>query len=92
MAVTTLAASPGIFTRIDVVDPPYWEPNHTPAIIIKPASGPNFKVNGSIRAMVATGPKPGKTPTMVPTTAPKKQDIKLTGLSELTNPPISILN
>jgi len=87
--VTTLAASPGILTRIEVVEPPYCEPNQTPAIIMRPVSAPYFMVKGSISAMVAVGPKPGNTPTMVPTRAPTKQATRLTRLNELAKPLIN---
>ena len=86
MQVTTLAASPGILTRIDVVEPPYIAPYHTPAIMIKPAVGPNLNVKGSIRASVTVGPNPGRTPMMVPTKAPVKQATRLTKLKEFMKP------
>ena len=84
--VMTLAASPGILTRIDVVDPPYIAPYQTPVIMIKPVTGPYFTVKGSIRAIVTVGPNPGRTPTTVPTKAPMKQARRLTRLRELMKP------
>jgi hypothetical protein len=46
--------------------------------MIKPVSGENLKVKGSINAIVAVGPKPGKTPTIVPIKAPIKQAKRFT--------------
>jgi hypothetical protein len=86
MQVTTLAASPGILTSIEVVDPPYMAPYHTPVIMIRPVVGPYFKVKGSIKAIVTVGPKPGRTPTTVPTSAPMKQATRFTGVRELMKP------
>jgi hypothetical protein len=78
--VTTLEASPGIFTKIEVVDPPYCAPYQIPAIMINPAIGPYFSVKGKKRDIVAVGPNPGKTPTTVPRRHPKKQANKFSGV------------
>jgi hypothetical protein len=78
----TLAASPGMFTSIEVVDPPYIAPYQTPVSMIRPAVGPYFIVTGSINAMVAVGPSPGNTPTIVPMRAPKKQARRVTVVNE----------
>src|SRR3990172_3262978 len=86
MHVTTLAASPGMLTRIEVVEPPYMAPYQTPVIMIKQVVGPYGKVKGSISTIVAVGPKPGRTPTRVPTKAPMKQATRFTIARELINP------
>ena len=36
--------------------------------------------------MAPTGPKPGNTPTKVPTNAPKKQNSRLIGVNATANP------
>ena len=45
-----------------------------------------FSVSGSNIAIVAAGPKPGNTPTMVPRITPTKHQNKLTGVSATENP------
>ena len=60
--------------------------SETPVIMIRPVVTPNFKVKGSINAMVAAGPKPGRTPTIVPIKAPTKQATRFTIVRELANP------
>jgi hypothetical protein len=92
MQVTTLAASPGMLTRIEVVEPPYMAPYQTPVIMIKPVVGPYERVKGSINAIVAVGPKPGRTPTIVPIKAPMKQAKRFTIVREFTNPLYRRLN
>lgn len=67
----TLAASPGILTRMEVVEPPYMAPHNTPVSMMRPNVGPRVKVKGSISVMVAVGPTPGKTPMTVPIKTPK---------------------
>jgi hypothetical protein len=54
--------------------------------MIKPVTGPYFRVKGSIKAMVTVGPNPGRTPTMVPTRAPMKQAMRFTQVRELMKP------
>ncbi len=45
-----------------------------------------FSVSGSNMAIVAAGPKPGNTPTMVPRITPTKHQNKLTGVSATEKP------
>ena len=71
--VTTEAASPGMFRRIDVVEPPYMAPQKIPASMITAETGSIFRVIGSSSAIVAGGPRPGRTPIAVPSTAPMAQ-------------------
>ena len=78
----TLAASPGILTKMEVVDPPYMAPYQTPVSMMRPTVGPYCIVKGSIRAIVAVGPRPGRTPTIVPMRAPKKQARRFTIVRE----------
>jgi len=66
MQVTTEAASPGIRTRIEVVEPPYMAPRKMPVSMMMPIDGSRPKVSGSSSVMPASGPSPGSTPTMVP--------------------------
>jgi hypothetical protein len=44
-----------------------------PASMISADSAGNANVAGSSMAMVATGPRPGSTPTSVPSSTPRKQ-------------------
>src|SRR5262245_16495642 len=55
-----------------------------PASMMSPAAGPSFRVSGSTRAMAAAGPRPGRTPTVVPTTAPARHASTLAGWSPAT--------
>jgi hypothetical protein len=48
--------------------------------------GSRYAVTGSRIAIVAAGPKAGRTPTKVPITLPKKQYQRFMGLKALTNP------
>src|SRR5450759_652370 len=86
MQVITLAASPGMLTRIDVVEPPYCDPNHTPVNMMSPVSGPIPTVNGSMKVIVAAGPTPGSTPTIVPRKEPTKQASRFVTVSRLRKP------
>src|SRR3546814_3859429 len=57
-----------------------------PASMMRPPSGGRLKVIGSSTAMVATGPRPGSTPIMVPRSAPRKQKLRFAGDSATLNP------
>ena len=46
--------SPGVLSRIEVVDPPYIAPMYTPASIISATAGFMPKVRGSSSAMAMT--------------------------------------
>ena len=84
--MTTLAASPGMFTSTDVVEPPYIAPYHTPVIMMRPVVAPYGMVKGSRSAIVAVGPRPGSTPTTVPISAPTKHATRLTVVNEFAKP------
>jgi hypothetical protein len=86
MHVTTLEASPGILTRIDVVDPPYMAPYAMPVNMMSPVAASYFNVKGRVRAMAAAGPRPGKTPTRVPIRQPKKHASRFAVEKEAINP------
>src|SRR4029079_15050569 len=86
MHVTTLAAPPGMLTSTEVVEPPYIAPYQMPVIMMSPVTGPYGIVNGRRSAIVAVGPSPGSTPTIVPMSAPPKQAMRLTAVKELANP------
>ena len=58
----------------------------TPASIRMAATGFMPKVSGSRIEMVASGPMPGSTPTMLPTSTPTKQNIRLCGSSATPKP------
>ncbi len=65
-------ASPGTFSRIAVMRPPYSAPTYTAASRISAVSGGRFiaKAIGISIATPLTGPRPGSTPTMVPMNEP----------------------
>src|SRR5687767_11390177 len=54
--------------------------------MIREETGGRPKVIGSSMAMVAIGPRPGSTPTAVPSSTPMKQYIRLNGLSAVAKP------
>ena len=54
--------------------------------MINDETGGRPKVIGSSMAMVATGPRPGSTPTAVPSSTPMKQYMRLNGLSAVAKP------
>ena len=54
--------------------------------MISEETGGRPKVIGSSMAMVATGPRPGSTPTAVPSSTPMKQYMRLNGLSAVAKP------
>src|SRR6266513_4657900 len=49
-------------------------------------AGSNLNVNESRNATAPTGPKPGNTPTRVPTSEPRKQNNRLFGVSATEKP------
>src|SRR5215470_2905957 len=57
-----------------------------PASMIMAACGCSVKVTGKRIEIVATGPRPGRTPIMVPSTTPTKPYSRLTGASATENP------
>ena len=54
--------------------------------MISAVAGCSANVDGKRRAMAPTGPIPGSTPTIVPTTTPTKQANRLLGRSATENP------
>jgi hypothetical protein len=69
----TEAASPGILTKMDVVDPPYMAPYMIPQNMMIPETAGRCNVIGKRRAIAPEGPMPGRTPIRVPQKTPKKQ-------------------
>ena len=65
-------ASPGMFSRIDEMRPPYSQPMYTAASRISAVSGGSFRAKASgIRiATPLIGPRPGSRPTTVPISVP----------------------
>ncbi|MCY1211624.1 hypothetical protein D9M72_233400 [compost metagenome] len=65
-------ASPGTFSRIEVMRPPYSAPTYTAASRISAVSGGRFmaKAIGISIATPLMGPRPGSTPTIVPKNDP----------------------
>src|SRR5688500_1706978 len=54
--------------------------------MITALAGSILKVSDRRKATAPTGPNPGSTPTSVPTNDPRKQNIKLAGVSATENP------
>src|SRR5215813_5422533 len=54
--------------------------------MISAATGGSEKVTGSSMAMVATGPRPGSTPTSVPSSAPIRQNSRFWGVAATPKP------
>jgi hypothetical protein len=54
--------------------------------MISAVAGCMAKVDGKRRAMAPTGPMPGSTPTIVPTSTPMKHANRLLGSSATENP------
>src|SRR4051794_25269388 len=75
-----------MFTRTEVVEPPYIAPYHTPVIMMSPVVAPYGIVNGSSSAIVAVGPSPGSTPTTVPISAPTKHATRFAVVNEFAKP------
>ena len=67
--------------------PPYCAPYITPPSIRMAATGFMPKVSGRRIEMVASGPMPGSTPTMLPTSTPMKQKIRLCSSKATSKPP-----
>src|SRR5262245_57307849 len=57
-----------------------------PAIMIMAVVGSILKVSGRSRAIVAGGPRPGSTPTIVPKNTPTKHQKRFAGLRAIENP------
>src|SRR3990170_5137861 len=70
MQVGTEEASPGILTKMAVVEPPYMAPYEISAIMMNPEVGGIIVVRGNRIAIPAEGPIPGRTPISVPTRHP----------------------
>src|SRR5690349_15148351 len=75
-----------MLTSTEVVEPPYIAPYQMPVIMMSPVTGPYGIVNGRRSAIVAVGPRPGSTPTIVPISAPTKHAMRLTALNESMKP------
>ena len=84
--VTACGGWHGRLSRIEQIAPPYWAPYMTPASIRTAPTGVIPKVSGSRIEMVASGPMPGSTPTMLPTSTPMKHHIRLCGSSATPKP------
>ena len=54
--------------------------------MISAGIGGSVKVTGNSMAMVATGPRPGSTPTRVPSSAPIRQNNRFCGDSARSKP------
>src|SRR5690606_9631173 len=87
-AVIIEPLSPGVLSRMEVVEPPYMAPYSTPANMMKAAVGATFTVTGSSSAMVSAGPMPGSTPTAVPSSDPKNAHIRWAGCKATPKPAI----
>ena len=68
---------PGVFSRIPAVESPNRPPKYTPANMMNAAVGSRAKVIGSSSATAIEEPRPGRTPTAVPSTAPISTNSRL---------------
>ena len=84
--VTACGGWHGRLSRIEQIAPPYCAPYITPASIRMAPTGLMPKVSGSRIEMVASGPMPGSTPTMLPTSTPMKHQTMLCGSSATPKP------
>src|SRR5882757_341460 len=86
MTLTTEEDSPGVLSRIEVVDPPYMAPKKMAQNMMIAARGsPSAKTTGSNNDMVTAGPRPGSTPTAVPIAAPRNAYSRYSGLRTVPN-------
>ena len=57
-----------------------------PASMMRAVAGSSANVDGRSSAIAPTGPMPGRTPTMVPTSTPTKQASRLAGVRAMPKP------
>ncbi|MNV86042.1 hypothetical protein D3C71_1800410 [compost metagenome] len=83
-----MEASPGIFSRIELIRPPYSQPRYTAANRIRADSGgrPRAKAIGINSATPLIGPRPGNRPTTVPIRVPLNAVTRLYGVSATPKP------
>jgi hypothetical protein len=86
---TTEEASPGVLTRIEVVDPPYRTPIQILAEKIMAATGGRPKGKGRV-ATRPTVPIPGRTPTSVPIKTPIEQQKRFLRVEMAEKPKIML--
>src|SRR5499427_11136237 len=84
--VTACGGWHGKLSRIEQIAPPYCAPYITPPSIRMAPTGFMPKVSGSKIEMVASGPIPGSTPTMLPTSTPTKHHKILCGSKATPKP------
>ncbi len=64
--VTTAPPVPGVFSRMEDMEPPYSAPTYTPHRATKAVPGSRLYVSGSTRISPVAAPKPGRAPMMMP--------------------------
>jgi len=69
-SVAAFLDSPGMFSRIAVIDPPNTVTEWSAIRTGSPTSGLSLKMKANVMAMADIPPKPGSTPTMRPQTVP----------------------
>jgi len=81
-------SSPGIFSKIDEIRPPYMAPAYTDVNKIKDEVGdkPKLKAKGIKIATPFAGPRPGKAPIRVPKMEPIMANIMLSGVKATAKP------
>ena len=84
----TVEASPGMFSRMELIRPPYSQPRYTAASRINADSGGRPRANaiGISNATPLIGPSPGSSPTTVPIKVPHSAVTRLYGLSATPKP------
>src|SRR5687768_8011995 len=87
--VATDEGSPGMLNRIDVVEPPNSAPQYIDDSTMMPAIGSMPKVSGSSSATPFGAPRPGNTPTRMPSSTPPAMSARWYGVRAVPNPSIS---
>lgn len=72
-------AWPGVFMRMAMVESPKRPPKYTPENMMNAAVGSRAKVMGSSRATAIEEPRPGITPTAVPSRQPSTTQSRFMG-------------
>jgi hypothetical protein len=77
---------PGVFIRMPEIESPNRPPKSTPANMMKAPIGSSEKVTGRRSATAIAEPRPGSTPTAVPSRAPMSTQSMLIGVRTVAKP------
>src|SRR5688500_16416951 len=78
-----------MLNRIDVVEPPNSAPQYIDDSTMMPAIGSMPNVSGSSRATPFGAPRPGSTPTRMPSSTPPAMSARWYGVRAVPNPSMS---